>query len=381
MQKSLGRMLVSKETTMKAIVFDRVGTPLEVLELRDVPIPTIGDEDVLVELSAASINPGDLLFIQGAYPPPKVAKLPGQIAGTGGGAGTIVEGGRNTSITRGTRVAFSWFNAWAEYAVVPERWLFRLPDGYPIELAAQLGNVITAWDMLARSKATAGDTIVLTGGSSAVATMLLQLARRKEIRVVSIVRLLPSDLDLRAWGANEVVELAKVSRPIGERIAELTDGGDRLCRRLARRGSRSLPRARWEGDRVRRLQSGSDDDPRFRSSAEGIESRELRLPLFLRPAPARGYAVSPRGARCVVHAAATDPHRRAIPARRLESGRRSDPPRPRAREATHPHEKVKLLARPPWPLGTNPWVRMYVIEVSMPNRRPFGHVALHGSSA
>jgi NADPH:quinone reductase-like Zn-dependent oxidoreductase len=216
-------MLVPKEAAMKAIVFDHVGAPLEVLELRDVPIPTIGDEDVLVELSAASVNPGDFLFVEGAYPPPKLAKLPGQIAGTGGGVGTVVKGGRSTSIAKGTRVAFSWFNAWAEYAVVPERWLFRLPNGYPIELAAQLGNVITAWDMLARSKATAGDTIVLTGGSSAVATMLLQLARRKEIRVVSIVRRLPSDLDLRAWGANHVVELSKISRPIGESIAELTN--------------------------------------------------------------------------------------------------------------------------------------------------------------
>jgi len=218
------RMLVPKETAMKALVFDRLGTPLEVLELRGVPLPTIGDDEVLVEISAASINPGDFLFIGGAYPPPKMARLPGQIAGTGGGCGTVFKGGRNTSMTKGTPVAFSWFNAWAEYAVVPERWLFRLPDGYPLELASQLGNVITAWDLLARSKARAGDTIVLTAGSSAVATMLLQLARRREIRVVSIVRALPPDLDLLAWGANEVIELSKVSGPIGARLAELTDG-------------------------------------------------------------------------------------------------------------------------------------------------------------
>lgn len=31
---------------MKAIVFDRIGAPLEVLDLRDVPIPTIGDDEI-----------------------------------------------------------------------------------------------------------------------------------------------------------------------------------------------------------------------------------------------------------------------------------------------------------------------------------------------
>jgi NADPH:quinone reductase-like Zn-dependent oxidoreductase len=59
-------MLVREETTMKAIVFDRIGTPLEVLERRSVPVTTIGDDDVLGDLSAASINSGDLLFAHGA---------------------------------------------------------------------------------------------------------------------------------------------------------------------------------------------------------------------------------------------------------------------------------------------------------------------------
>jgi NADPH2:quinone reductase len=209
---------------MKAIVFDRIGPPLEVLELRDVPIPAVGDDDVLVELSAATINPGDLFFVQGVYPPPKIPKLPGQIAGTGGGTGRVMKGGRNTSLAEGSRVAFSWFNAWAEYAVVPERWLFRLPDDYPVELGAQLVNVHTAWDMLERSSAKPGDTIVLTAGSSAVATMALQLARRRDLHVISIVRSAPPGLDLRGWGADEVIELSKLSRPIGEQIAELTHG-------------------------------------------------------------------------------------------------------------------------------------------------------------
>jgi NADPH:quinone reductase len=67
---------------MKAIVFDRIGPPLEVLQLRDVPVPEIRDNEVLVKMTAVSINPGDFLFIQNLYPDPKKPHFPQQIAGT-----------------------------------------------------------------------------------------------------------------------------------------------------------------------------------------------------------------------------------------------------------------------------------------------------------
>jgi NADPH:quinone reductase-like Zn-dependent oxidoreductase len=66
MHKPPRRMLVREETTMKAIVFDRIGTPLEVLERPDVPAATSGDVDAVVDLSARSINSGDLHLVQGA---------------------------------------------------------------------------------------------------------------------------------------------------------------------------------------------------------------------------------------------------------------------------------------------------------------------------
>jgi D-arabinose 1-dehydrogenase-like Zn-dependent alcohol dehydrogenase len=59
------------DINMKAIVFDQIGAPLDVLHLADVPIPEIGDNEVLVKMTAASINPGDFLFIQNLYPDPK----------------------------------------------------------------------------------------------------------------------------------------------------------------------------------------------------------------------------------------------------------------------------------------------------------------------
>jgi NADPH2:quinone reductase len=53
---------------MKAVVFDKIGSPADVLQLREIPIPEIGDHEVLIRMVAASVNPGDFLFIENLYP-------------------------------------------------------------------------------------------------------------------------------------------------------------------------------------------------------------------------------------------------------------------------------------------------------------------------
>jgi NADPH:quinone reductase-like Zn-dependent oxidoreductase len=47
---------------MKAIVFDKIGPPLEVLDLREVPKPTIRADEVLLKIVSAPISPGDFLL-------------------------------------------------------------------------------------------------------------------------------------------------------------------------------------------------------------------------------------------------------------------------------------------------------------------------------
>jgi NADPH:quinone reductase len=166
---------------MKAIVFDKIGSPLEVLHIADVRIPEIGDDEVLVKMTAASINPGDFLFIQNLYPDPKKPHFPEQIAGNHG-AGIIAKVGKEVSLKPGTLVAFSYNNTWAEYAAVPAEWLIPLPSDYPVEKAAQLVNPITAWDLLSESRVQAGQWLAVTAGNSTVATMVLQFAKYKKIK-------------------------------------------------------------------------------------------------------------------------------------------------------------------------------------------------------
>jgi NADPH:quinone reductase-like Zn-dependent oxidoreductase len=86
---------------MKAVVFDEIGSPLDVLKLARVPIREIGDNEVLVKMVSASINPGDFLFIQNLYPEPKKPHFPEQIAGNAG-AGVITKVGNKVSLKHGT---------------------------------------------------------------------------------------------------------------------------------------------------------------------------------------------------------------------------------------------------------------------------------------
>ncbi|MDQ0470536.1 quinone oxidoreductase family protein [Labrys wisconsinensis] len=206
---------------MKAILFDDIGSPLEVLRLAEIPVPAIGDDQALVRMVSASINPGDFLFIQGLYPEPKKPHLPGQVAGNHG-AGIIEKVGAQVALKPGTLVAFSYYGTWADYAAVPAEWLIPLPEGYPVERAGQLMNPITAWDLLAESGVQPGQWLALTAGYSSISTMVLQFARRRGINVIPFVRRLHADLDLGDLGAAAVVDLSNATTGVRETVMAIT---------------------------------------------------------------------------------------------------------------------------------------------------------------
>lgn len=57
---------------MKAMKFDNYGHPTDVLQLRDVDVPTAGDDGVLVRVHAAALNPADWHLVNGV---PHVSRL------------------------------------------------------------------------------------------------------------------------------------------------------------------------------------------------------------------------------------------------------------------------------------------------------------------
>jgi NADPH:quinone reductase len=82
---------------------------------------------------------------------------------------------------------------------------------YPIEKAAQFVNLVTSCDLLDASRVQPGQWLALTAGNSTTATMVLQFAALRNVKVISMIRRAQNQIDLEAWGASEVIELASLA--------------------------------------------------------------------------------------------------------------------------------------------------------------------------
>lgn len=179
-------------TTMRAAVMTAIGGP-EVLELQEVELPWPGsDHDVLVRLNAAGLNPADTFFrALGTY-----VDRGGPIVLGHDGAGMVdAVGSEVTSFEPGDRVCFcnggigGDFGTYAEFAVVPEDQLVRIPDGVEMHAAAAFPLVaITAWEALVeRAALEANEFVLVHGGAGGTGQTAIQLARIKGAKIAATV--------------------------------------------------------------------------------------------------------------------------------------------------------------------------------------------------
>ncbi|MFA6083465.1 zinc-binding alcohol dehydrogenase family protein [Mucilaginibacter sp.] len=206
---------------MKAIVFDHIGAPGDVLYLADIPLRDIKDNEVLVRMVASSVIPGDFLFMQNMYPEPKKPVFPKQISGNHG-SGIIEKTGKHVKIEPGSFVFFTYYNSWAEYAIVPAERLIALPKDYPPLKASQLVNLITAWDLIDCSGVKKGQWLVLTAGYSTVSLLAAQFARRLGIKVISVVRRQQENHDYNAASADAIINLSALTGPLTGELRRIT---------------------------------------------------------------------------------------------------------------------------------------------------------------
>ncbi len=190
---------------MRALRYHTFGPPAEVLRLDDVPAPQPGPGEVRVRLTHRTINPADLVTIRGRY-----GSRPG-LPAVGGNEGVgVVDalGDGAVGLEIGQRVVpLGAGPTWQEYLIAPPEALLPMPDGVSDEAAAQFYvNPLTAWLLLERVPGlTEGDLVVQTAGASAVARCVTQLAVRRGLRVVSLVRSGTNAGRLRALGTDVLV--------------------------------------------------------------------------------------------------------------------------------------------------------------------------------
>jgi NADPH:quinone reductase-like Zn-dependent oxidoreductase len=180
-------------TTMKAIVRDRYGPPGQVLELRDVARPPVGDDEVLVKVHAAGVAIGDWIMLtasiwlvrlfEGLFTPKH--KILGRDV-----AGTVEAVGKNvTRLRPGDEVygEIDW-GAFAEYAVAPENLLAKKPSNLTFEEAAAVPvPAITALQGLRdHGKVQASQRVAINGASGAVGTFAAQLGKALGAEVTTV---------------------------------------------------------------------------------------------------------------------------------------------------------------------------------------------------
>lgn len=160
---------------MKAIEILRPGGP-DVLQLCDRPKPVPGQGEVLIKVHAAGINRPDVFQRKGLYPvPPGASDLPGLEV-----AGDIVGGyPESAGYSPGDRVcALVQGGGYAEYCVAPALQCLPVPAGLTMAEAASLPETFfTVWsNVFDRARLSAGDTLLVQGGSSGIGVTAIQMA-------------------------------------------------------------------------------------------------------------------------------------------------------------------------------------------------------------
>jgi NADPH:quinone reductase len=148
---------------------------------RPTPVPVAGE--VLIKVAAAGVNRPDVFQRLGNYPPPKgVTDIPGlEVAGTielcGEGVNDWKAGDRVCALVAG--------GGYAEYCAAPTPQCLPIPRGLDFVVAAAIPETyFTVWtNVFQRGRLSAGESLLVHGGSSGIGTTAIQLARARGARV------------------------------------------------------------------------------------------------------------------------------------------------------------------------------------------------------
>jgi NADPH:quinone reductase-like Zn-dependent oxidoreductase len=201
----------SWESTVQAYVLARKGLG-RTMELREVPEPTAADNEVLIRVEAAGLNPVDskvqMAGAQFVWP----LDLP-RVAGSEL-SGVVEDLGRNvTRFKVGdrvfARVDHQKLGAYATYCAVDEDLVAKMPDSLGFEDAAGLPLAgVTALQGLRQMGVTPGQRVFISGGAGGVGTLAIQLAVQMGAEVATTASAKGEKL-VRSLGAESVIDYRK----------------------------------------------------------------------------------------------------------------------------------------------------------------------------
>ena len=191
--------------SINAAVYERHGNPADVLHVESQPWPTPAQDEAVVKMRAAPINPADLNQIEGKYP------VRSELPATPGfeGAGVVVDVGRNvTNVAKGALVILPHnVGTWRDAVAVKADELVVVPAGIePVHAAMLKINPMTAWRLLHDyADLKHGDWLIQNAANSAAGRAVIQIAHELGYKTVNVVRRKELIDELRSEGGDIVL--------------------------------------------------------------------------------------------------------------------------------------------------------------------------------
>lgn len=202
-----------RRDSMKAIVQARYGSP-DLMEVREIDKPVTKDNEVLVRVRAASVNPPDWAGVTGF---PYIARMATGLRKPRNGvrgtdlAGTVEAVGKNvTRLQVGDEVFGAGAATFAEYAVAAEEYLVTKPANSTFEQAAAVPMAgLTALQALRDvAKVQPGQKVLINGAGGGIGTFAVQIAKSFGAEVTGVCSTTKVDL-VRSIGADHVIDYTK----------------------------------------------------------------------------------------------------------------------------------------------------------------------------
>jgi len=198
---------------MKAAVYTRYGAP-DVVQITDVEKLVPNNNEILIKVRAASVNPLDWHFMRGTpygvrivagLRKPKVARLGADVAGQVEAVGKDI-----MQFKPGDQVFGTCKGAFAEYACAPESALAMKPDNATFEQAAcvPIAGLTALQGLRNKGKVQPGQTVLINGASGGVGTFAVQIAKSFGADVTGVCSTRNVEM-VRSIGADRVIDYTR----------------------------------------------------------------------------------------------------------------------------------------------------------------------------